>query len=128
MAVLQSGTKPSKNDKSCTATTTACCWLKPNAGGFRSQNANSTVGAVSASPSRPDNDYFGSGLRLLDGIANVVESAGLGASAVPLSAVARQLADAGQTQESMGKLRTVLLKSSDCCLRVRAVALGERRH
>jgi hypothetical protein len=48
------------------------------------------------------------GVGLLDGIANVVESAGLSASAVPLSGAARRLAAAGLTAETMVELRELL--------------------
>ena len=48
------------------------------------------------------------GVGLLDGIANVVESAGLSASAVPLSGAARRLAAAGPTAKTMAELRELL--------------------
>ena len=116
--VLQSGTEASKNDQQCTATTTTCCWLKPNADGPRTALTNSTTGVVAASPKRPAGPpgpppppgpgHFSLGVGLLDGIANVVESAGLSASAVPLSGAARRLAAAGLTAETMAELRELL--------------------
>jgi len=48
--VVQSGTAPSKNDHNCTASTTTCCWLKPNGDGARTLNPKSTAGVVSVFP------------------------------------------------------------------------------
>ena len=116
--VVQSGTGPSRDDQQCTATTTTCCWLKPNAHGPRTAQPNSTAGVVTATPQRPAGPAgpppppgpgsFSEGAGLLDSIAQVVESAGLGASAVPLSGVARRLAAAGPTPAALTELRAVL--------------------
>jgi len=51
--VVQSGTGASQHDHNCTATTTTCCWLKPDAAGPHTPNPKSTAGVVTASPARP---------------------------------------------------------------------------
>ena len=64
------------------------------------------------------------GVELLDGIANVVESAGLSVSAVPLSGMARRLAAAGPTADTMAELRKVLQAQTTPGAAVLAAAAG----
>ena len=62
---------------------------------------------LASAPSSHGASYFSVGVGLLDGIANVVESAGLSASAVSLSGTVRRLAAAGGG-EALAELRAVL--------------------
>ena len=81
---------------------------RPDVEDIPSTFAKAASAWLASAPPPHEASHFSVGVGLLDGIANVVESAGLSASAVALSGTARQLAAAGGGEETLAELRAVL--------------------
>ena len=81
---------------------------RPDVEDIPSTFAKAASAWLASAPPPHEASHFSVGVGLLDGIANVVESAGLSLSAVALSGTVRQLAAAGGGEETLAELRAVL--------------------